>query len=219
MIVGFIGSGKGSVANFLERDHEYRSFSFASSLKDAVASIFNWPRNLLEGDTDASRKWREEIDPWWTERFGFDVTPRLILQRMGTEACRNNIHDQVWIHSLEARIKGFPDVVIHDCRFPNEVDFVHRLGGKLVRVQRGPDPVWYEDALLANDLERKGEMASYREGGRLVSSPMDKHRIHPSEWKWIGSPVDYTILNDGSLDDLRKATGVMLTALEEDDRE
>lgn len=201
-IVGFIGSGKGSVANFLERDHDYRSFSFAGPLKDAVAAIFGWPRNLLEGDTDASRKWREEIDPWWSERFGFDVTPRLMLQRMGTEACRGNIHDNVWIHALEARIKGYPDVVIHDCRFPNEIDFIHKLGGKLIRVQRGPNPEWYDDASSDN-----------LSGTNLMA----KHRVHPSEWKWIGHTVDYTISNDGSLDDLRAAVGVMLTALEEDD--
>ena len=53
-VVGLIGSGKGTVSDRLVEQHGYQKDSFAKSLKDAVASMFNWDRNLLEGDTDAA---------------------------------------------------------------------------------------------------------------------------------------------------------------------
>ena len=56
-VVGFIGSGKGTVADILQNDYGYQKISFADSLKDTVASVFSWPRELLEGDTDVSRMW------------------------------------------------------------------------------------------------------------------------------------------------------------------
>ena len=63
-LVGLIGSGKGTVADYLVAKHQFRNISFANHLKDAVAAVFGWPRNLLEGDTEYSRKWRDEIDEW-----------------------------------------------------------------------------------------------------------------------------------------------------------
>ena len=41
-IVGLISSGKGTVADRLVEKHGYLKDSFAKSLKDAVASMFNW---------------------------------------------------------------------------------------------------------------------------------------------------------------------------------
>lgn len=58
-ICGLIGSGKGTVADMLVGEFGFTKISFADSLKDAVAAVFGWPRNLLEGDTDESRSWRE----------------------------------------------------------------------------------------------------------------------------------------------------------------
>ena len=54
-LVGFIGSGKGTVGDILVTQHGYYRFAFADALKDAVATIFTWPRGLLEGDTAALR--------------------------------------------------------------------------------------------------------------------------------------------------------------------
>ena len=59
-VVGLIGSGKGTVSDRLEQKHNFRKDSFAKSLKDAVSSMFNWDREMLEGKTDESRAWREK---------------------------------------------------------------------------------------------------------------------------------------------------------------
>ena len=82
-LVGLIGSGKDTVADYLVKHHTFKRDSFAKSLKDATANIFNWDRALLEGNSSESREWREQPDAFWSERFGKDVTPRWILQYFG----------------------------------------------------------------------------------------------------------------------------------------
>lgn len=181
-LVGFIGAGKGTVRDILVREHGYHGFAFADALKDAVATIFTWPRGLLEGDSNASRAFRERVDPWWSHKLGYEVTPRLILQKMGTEACRHGIADNIWIAALEKRIHGYEDVVISDCRFPNELDFVRSAGGKIVWVRRGSFPT--EEELS---------------------------KLHVSETAWLNEPFDHAIHNKGTLDDLRKAVKETLT--------
>ena len=123
-VCGLISSGKGTVADILVNEHGFKKLSFADSLKDAVAAVFNWPRYLLEGDTEASREWRERVDPWWAERLGIpNLTPRLILQQWGTEVCRDSFHNDIWIHSLAAKL-GDGNYVIPDTRFPNEIEMI-----------------------------------------------------------------------------------------------
>jgi hypothetical protein len=184
-LVGYIGSGKGTVGDILVRDHQFYKFAFADALKDAVATMFMWPRGLLEGDSNASRAFRERVDPWWSNKLGYEVTPRLILQKFGTEACRNGIADNIWIAALEKRMQGYQDVVISDVRFPNEIDFVRSVGGVIIRVRRGEDPT---DEELS--------------------------KMHISETAWKGLPVDYTLVNDSTLDNLKDNVRFTLTDLE-----
>ena len=88
-ICGLIGSGKGTVADILQDDFGFTKISFADSLKDAVAAVFSWDRQLLEGATDESRHWREQIDPWWADRLKMpELTPRLILQLLLIIKCK-----------------------------------------------------------------------------------------------------------------------------------
>ena len=183
--IGFIGSGKGTVADILVEKKGFTKLAFADSVKDATAAIFGWPRALLEGDTDESRRFREEVDPWWSEKTGKYITPRYMLQLMGTEAGRDVFHKDLWILSLEKKLGMYQDVVIADVRFPNEMKFIQDKGGFIVRVKRGDDPPWAEDAKRAN-LEGNTDL-------------MADHRIHYSEWAWIGSPVDYQLDNVGPI--------------------
>ena len=85
-VVGFIGSGKGTVGDFLKTEFGFHSLSFASHLKDVASVLFGWERNLLEGDTEESRKFRERPDGFWSKKIGEHFTPRLALQLLGTEA-------------------------------------------------------------------------------------------------------------------------------------
>ena len=122
-VCGFIGSGKDTIADYLVNVHGFRRESFANTLKDAVAAVFGWDRVLLEGRTKEAREWREQVDPWWAERLNIPkLTPRWVLQYWGTEVCRKGFNDDIWIASLENKLRNSKDnIVISDCRFPNEI--------------------------------------------------------------------------------------------------
>jgi hypothetical protein len=192
-IVGFLGSGKGTAGDILIEHHGYTRISFADALKDAVSAIFGWPRDLLEGDTETSRIFRETRDKWWSERFGYNVTPRHMLQLMGTEAGRDVFNENLWVHTVARRIASSDNdkFVIPDVRFSNEIEFIRRNGGHVVRVVRGPDPEWYDLAHAANNPNFLHSNEAHDQ--------MEKLGIHFSEWAWIGEHFDYQLDNNGSL--------------------
>lgn len=199
-VLGFKGSGKDTVGDFLVNRYNFERDSFANPLKDAVAATFGWRRDMLEGDTRESRTWRETPDEWWESKLNWKehagsriserFTPRIALQWFGTEVFRTSFHDSVWIYSLENRLRHQERVVITDCRFPNEVKVVRDMGGIVCRVKRGPEPVWYDTAI------------------RALNGSADDHRkmrelgIHVSEWAWLTQEVDAVLENEGTLADL-----------------
>lgn len=195
--VGFIGSGKDTAADYLVNFHGFRRDSFANTLKDAVAYVFGWDRTMLEGRTKSSREWREQRDEWWSQRLGREITPRLMLQLWGTEVCRQGFHDDIWIASLENKMrKTTDDIVISDVRFPNEIKAIHNAGGIVVRVARGEDPEWYDAAVSVNQGPNGNPTFS------LSKRKLDRLNIHASETSWVGGAFDFTISNNGTIDDL-----------------
>jgi len=193
-VCGFIGSGKDTVSDYLVNFKEFRRESFANTLKDAVASVFGWDRTMLEGRTKEAREWREQVDPWWAERLAMPtLTPRWILQYWGTEVCRRGFHDDIWIASLENKLRNSKDsIVISDCRFPNEIQSIKDAGGVVVWVKRGELPSWYQTAIDAN------------RGSNEALNEMKTLKIHASEWAWVDTKFDYDISNDGTIEDLYK---------------
>jgi hypothetical protein len=196
-VCGFIGSGKDTIADYLTNFHEFRRESFANSLKDAVSMVFNWDRTMLEGRTKSAREWREQVDPWWAERLGMPhLTPRWVLQYWGTEVCRKGFHDDMWIASLENKLRNSTDdIVISDCRFPNEIKSIKDAGGIVIRVKRGTDPEWYRDAADVNAGEKCSNYSKAKER-------MDALGIHASETAWVGTKFDAVLANDSTIDDL-----------------
>jgi hypothetical protein len=203
-IVGFAGSGKGTVSDILVNDHDFTKLSFADAVKDATSAIFGWPRHLLEGDTDESRKFRETKDEFWSARLGRDFVPRLAMQLMGTEAGRNVFHQNLWVDVVERRIRqlqevNFNHIVIPDVRFPNEIEAIRKWGGFVVRIVRGNEPEWYEAAERAN-----------KEG---TNELMSKHCVHYSEWAWIGQQFNYQISNNSTVSMLEADVNHMLRVM------
>ena len=191
-VCGFIGSGKDTVADYLTNFHGFRRESFANSLKDAVSMVFGWDRIMLEGRTKQAREWREQIDPWWANRLNMpNLTPRWILQYWGTEVCRQGFHDDMWIASLENKLRTSTDnVVISDCRFPNEIKSIKQAGGIIVCVKRGIQPHWLDIAVQAN------------RGSGNAQDWLKNEKIHASETAWVGTDFDNVLDNDGTIDDL-----------------
>jgi hypothetical protein len=200
MIVGFcglIGAGKDTAADYLCNFHGFRRDSFANTLKDAVAAVFGWDRLLLEGRTKEAREWREQVDPWWADRLQIpNLTPRWILQYWGTDVCRIGFHDDIWIASLENKMRKTKDnIVISDVRFPNEINAIKNAGGIVIQVRRGINPEWYKYALDYNAGPSKI-------GWALSRNKLEELKIHPSEYSWVGGRIDYEVSNDSTIDAL-----------------
>ncbi len=206
-ICGLIGSGKDTIADYLVTSHGFGQDSFAASLKDTLTAVFGWDRTMLEGRTGSSRAWREQVDPWWADRLGIPhLTPRWVMQNLGTEIIREHFHQDIWTASVENKLRKIKDnTVISDCRFPNEVAAVQSAGGVVVCVNRGAAPVWAELAVT-----NPGMMPQLYPG------------VHASEYSWAGTKFDRIIDNTGSLDmlhnqvkdlvqDLRPATEALVS--------
>ena len=208
-VSGFIGSGKDSVADYLISEHGYKKLSFAGSLKDAVSVIFGWDRALLDGVTAESRVWREQVDPWWAKRLKMpDLSPRWVLQQWGTEVCRTHFHMDIWVASIENKLRSRTDnVVITDSRFKNELRAIKKVNGTTIRVHRGVEPVWYDSAV---DFNRGPDGNS---GWAIGKGVLDRNHVHASEYSSVGLKYDHHIQNDGTLPDLYQATEKIISQL------
>lgn len=197
-ICGLIGSGKDTIADYLVGNFNYKRESFAAALKDAASVVFSWDRELLEGRTAPARKWREQVDTWWANRLNIPhLTPRWVLQYWGTEVFRMHFHDDIWIASVENKLRAHTtDIVITDCRFPNEIRAIKHQGGQIIRVKRGDDPDWYHIAEIVN----AGPTAN--DSWARYKTLLDTYKIHASESSWAGTEFDCIIENNTTIDDL-----------------
>lgn len=202
-VVGFQGSGKDTVGQFLIDSYSFQKDSFAKPLKDAVAAIFGWSREMMEGQSHVSRQWREQEDQYWSEILEKAVTPRWAMQYLGTNIIREHLHPDIWVLSMKRRVQdklsNKQKIVITDCRFPNEIQALRDLGGIIIRVVRGNEPEWVEDARLANggDVDARVRM-------------VEKWKVHESEWAWIGQHFDHIITNNGDIDTLKAKVNAVL---------
>lgn len=195
-LVGFAGVGKDTVGDILY-GCGFKREAFAKPVKDATAVIFGWDRGRLEGRTLEDRAWREIPDEFWSSKFGYPFTPRMALQKMGTEVGRDTYHANLWVDAMQKRLGKISTnhVVITDARFPNEIKLINDLGGNVIRIKRGPDPIWFDDACRYNALVKIG-LSKY-------PLPASLEKIHPSERDWCGdSGIRDIVTNDESIDHL-----------------
>ena len=146
---------------------------YADKLKEIVCLLIGCTREQLE---DSEFKNQELGEEWWyyfdpsdmltlrpylewkdafSHHFLVKLTPRLLLQILGTEAGREIIHPNIWVNALFADYKfievlpntdtglanynpkyNFPNWIITDVRFPNEADAIKERGGILIRLTR-----------------------------------------------------------------------------------
>jgi hypothetical protein len=125
------------------------------------------------------------------------LTPRWVLQYWGTEVCRTGFHDDIWIASVENKMRKTTDnIVISDVRFPNEIKAIHNAGGIVVRIKRGEEPEWYNAAVSANSGPNGNTTWS------LSKAKLAQLKIHASETAWVGGAIDHTVYNDTTIDAL-----------------
>ena len=199
-LCGFAGSGKGTLADILVENHGFRKISFATKLKDTASVMFGWDRDLLEGITDESRAWREQVDEYWSNELEQEVTPRIMLQLFGTDCVRNNLHNNIWVSIVKKTLIDNLDVnwIIPDVRFPNEVDVIQQqLNGSVWWITRGELPDWYRTAAIDNETGTNEMLTKYLE-------------VHESEYRWINTQFDNIIENDSSIEELGYVVALLM---------
>lgn len=203
MIIGICGlasAGKDSIADFIIQDNpDFVKIKMAHHLKDVCSLLFGMDRKMLEGETIEDRIKREEVDSFWNERVLEDLqpfTPRKALQYVGTNLLRNQLCQNIWVSCLEKKIKdnNLQNVIVPDIRFLNEIELIRKLGGIIIRVERGERPHWWD---LAEEFNLSGLNVLNGKYIPLID-------IHFSEREWIGvDNPDYIIKNNGTLEDLQ----------------
>lgn len=131
-LVGNAGAGKSTVAEYLMEVHHYKLVKFAGPLKTMLRAI-----GLDDEEIEGERK-----------EVPCDLlcgrTPRHAMVTLGTEWGRDqigvNFWSGLWQEEAAAYINGGMNVVVDDCRFPNELAAVQKMGGIVWRVVR-PDHV------------------------------------------------------------------------------
>lgn len=162
-ITGYAGSGKDTFAQAIQ--YVTSTYPVPEHMVD-IAGMFRvahrlgspWQvRKFADGVRDVARvlapgiwfdTWEDKLKnmpPEWSVD-GRPMTVREFLQKVSTEAMRDGLHEDVWVNCLMSKYvpTGFthdkpftyPDWLITDVRFPNEVDAVREKGGIIVRVER-----------------------------------------------------------------------------------
>lgn len=183
-LCGFIGSGKDTFADYLVKEHGFLKLSFGSAVKDVISAVFGWRRDLLEGDTEELRNFRNTIDKFWSKELDIpEFTPRIAMQKIGTELFRKNFNDEIWIKIVKRQImeNKHRNIVISDCRFPNELGLINRCDGIVIHVKRNL-PSWFQHYRNLIDVE-------------------EVLKLHPSETSWIRWNFNYEVENYKSITD------------------
>ncbi len=173
---------------------------FAGKLKQIASLLTAIPVEDFESQevkaSNLPKEWNVYQEPF--KEIPIKLTVREFLQKLGTEAIRNNIHTDAWVNALFADYKYnppsdkatytecFPNWIITDTRFPNEAQAIKDKGGTMVRIERNLEPAGYQT------LEQR----------------------HPSETSLDGWNFDYVINNNGTLEQLLEATKTLLNNIE-----
>ena len=146
-ITGKIGSGKDTIADIIMQYtpyHDWEIKKFAGKLK-VIAEILSGVPKINFEDQEFKK---QDMGPEW------GMTYRDLLQKLGTEAMRNGLHTNVWVNALmsdytpthyavgalETELSEesaiYPNWLITDCRFPNELEAVKTHKGITIKVIR-----------------------------------------------------------------------------------
>lgn len=167
MIIAFSGrkfAGKDTCAEALIRRHKFKRVGLADKLKDICSIVCSLPREDMDDpskketifetpfiigsnhiktlvdvlESDGFKVSDHSFKSMCKEFIGKNLTSiREVLQIFGTDICRNNVSDTIWLEYFQKTTKGTEgDIVVTDARFKNERDFLKSLGALLVLVKR-----------------------------------------------------------------------------------
>lgn len=128
-LTGRAGSGKDTAADALVEQFGFVKMAFAAPLKRTASVLFNLPECYFH-DRDLKEKPLEDWD---------NLSPRHMLQLLGTESVRNVFGDNFWIKrwiSEYGQMTCDTNVVVTDVRYNNEAEAIRSLGGVIIHVRR-----------------------------------------------------------------------------------
>lgn len=167
-LTGYAGSGKSTAAKHLVEKHGFTQVKFAGPLKQMM-------RCLGLGDREIEGDLKEVPHPVLNYK-----TPRYAMQTLGTEWGRELIGQNLWVNvgveSTHQALGEGSQVVIDDCRFPNEAAAIKELGGVIIKINRpGVEPV---NAHASESQELPVDWEVYNVGtpealGRAIDSTLE----------------------------------------------
>lgn len=184
-IVGICGRkrhGKDTVGRILQ-DYGYLTTAFADPVKRVAMDVYglSWDQCYGEGPD------KESVDPRW------GLSPRAIMQRLGTEVGRV-IHPDTWIRHTLDNVRSAAAGTGFTLRDDD--------GRRFVRAHGVASRWAVTDVRFPNEAD-----AVVAAGGVIVKvvrpSLGDAPDLHPSETSVDQVRADFTIINDGTIDDLR----------------
>lgn len=162
-LVGLTGrakSGKDTVGEYLKNAYGFEAYAYADPLKRAASEMFGIPL-----DDFYNQSVKEVPNKFW------DMTPRYILQILGTEGGRDLFRKDIWTKRAEMEIRNQCDkqatgLVITDVRFENEAKQIRESGGKVVHIYR-PDAEDVEAHSSESGVKISNEDAIINNSGTL----------------------------------------------------
>jgi hypothetical protein len=134
-ISGKIGSGKDTIAEIIKQEMPGAGWEvkkFAGKLKEIATLLTSIPVTQFEDQNFKQTLLSSE----WNDTNGDAMTVRDFLQRLGTEAMRLGLHENVWVNALFSDYQNNSNWIITDTRFPNEIDACVHHGAITILVQR-----------------------------------------------------------------------------------
>lgn len=179
-LTGLAGSGKDTVRGLLVRHHGYTGLALADPIRAMLRALL---AHVGQGDGWMSERERKEQP---VPAIG--ASYRQLAQTLGTEWGRA-IDPGLWLRLAEARMALMREAlrmdaddcfVISDVRFPNEADWVRRLGGQVWRVHRpGVEPVRAHAS--ESSIEQIGVDRTVRNTGTLLALEAEVQRLMAGE--------------------------------------
>ena len=130
-LIGHKGSGKTTVAEHLMKDG-FKQVKFASPLKSMCRTFLSelgynedFIDRMIEGDLK-----EKPLE-------GLKVTPRKLMQTLGTQWGRDCIQKDLWVEIVKMKLQdSINDIVVDDCRFVNEAIALRDSGATLIRIHK-----------------------------------------------------------------------------------
>jgi hypothetical protein len=175
-ISGYSGSGKDLVGTIIQEIslNKWHVKKWAGKLKTIASILTGIPVENFEDQefkkTLLGPEWGTVKDiplngvPVFADmQFNSLMTVRDFLQKLGTEAIRDSLHENTWVNATMVDYTAESNWIITDTRFPNEAEAIKKAGGIVVRINRpGVQPInphpsetslddWNFDAVINND--------------------------------------------------------------------